>query len=86
LKKKKTEDRYWMMRQLGLLGSIPMLLAGSPIIGLLIGNYIDKKFGTGPVFLIVFLIIGFVAGARQVANVVRKAQQIDKDKNGTNGV
>lgn len=75
-----------MMRQLGLLGSIPMLLAGSPIIGLLIGNYIDKKFGTGPVFLIVFLIIGFVAGARQVANVVRKAQQIDKDKNGTNGV
>ena len=75
-----------MMRQLGLLGTIPMLLAGSPIIGLLIGNYIDKKFGTGPVFLIIFLIIGFVAGARQVANVVRKAQQIDKDKNSTNGV
>ncbi len=75
-----------MMRQIGLLSMIPMLLAASPIIGLLIGNYIDKKFGTGPVFLIVFLIIGFVAGARQVANVVRKAQKNDKDKSGTDGV
>lgn len=75
-----------MMRQIGLLSMIPMLLAASPIIGLLIGNYIDKKFGTGPVFLIVFLIIGFVAGARQVANVVKRAQKNDKDKSGTDGV
>jgi ATP synthase protein I len=65
---------------------VPMLLAASPIIGLLIGIYIDKKFGTGPIFTIVFLIIGFVAGARQVANVVRKAQKDDKDEDGPNGI
>jgi ATP synthase protein I len=86
LKKKQNEDRYWMMRQIGLLTMVPMLLAASPIIGLLIGNYIDKKFGTGPVFTIIFLIIGFVAGARQVANVVRKAQKDDRNKDGPDGV
>ncbi len=76
-----------MMRQLGLLTMIPMLLAASPIIGLLIGNYIDKKLNTGPFFLIFFLIIGFVAGARQVANVVKKAQKEDKkNENNADGI
>lgn len=75
-----------MMRQISLLTMVPMLLAASPIIGLLIGNQIDKWFGTEPIFLIVFLILGFVAGARQVANVIRKAQKDYKDKDGTDGV
>ena len=73
LKKKKEDDRYWMMRQIGLLTTIPLLLAVSPLIGYFMGRFLDRKFGTDPVISIVFLILGFVAGARQVANVVRKA-------------
>jgi F0F1-type ATP synthase assembly protein I len=86
LKKKKKEDRYWMMRQIGLLTMIPMLLAVSPIIGLIIGSYLDKKLGTGPIFTIVLLVIGFIAGARQVANVVRKAQKEYKNENDADGI
>jgi ATP synthase protein I len=86
LKKKKEEDRYWMVRQLGLLTSIPAFLVVSPIIGLLMGSFIDKKFNTDPIFTIFFLIIGFVAGARQVANVIKKAQKEHKNDDDADGL
>ena len=63
------------MRQVGLLTTVPILLAVSPIIGFLIGQFIDNKLGTSPVFGIVFLVFGFIAGARQVARVVRIANK-----------
>jgi len=62
-----------MMRQVGLLTTIPLLLAVSPLIGFFIGSFLDRRFGTDPIFTIIFLIIGFVAGARQVINVIKKA-------------
>jgi ATP synthase protein I len=85
LKNKKEDDRYWMMRQVGLLTTIPLLLAVSPLIGYFMGHFLDRKFGTEPLIGIIFLILGFVAGARQVANVVRKASKdygSSKDSNG----
>jgi F0F1-type ATP synthase assembly protein I len=84
LQKKNEEDRYWVMRQVGLLTTIPVLLAVSPIIGLLIGRFLDKKLHTDPIFSIIFLIVGFVAGARQTARVVKLASKEKKrdDKRG----
>ena len=85
MQKKNEDDRYWMMRQVGLLTTIPLLLAVSPIIGFFIGSFLDKRFNTDPIFTIVFLVIGFIAGARQVMNVVRKASKDKKKRNKTNG-
>ncbi len=85
MQKKNEDDRYWMMRQVGLLTTIPLLLAVSPIIGFFIGSFLDKRFNTDPIFTIVFLVIGFIAGARQVMNVVRKTSKDKKKRNKTNG-
>jgi F0F1-type ATP synthase assembly protein I len=88
LQKKNEEDRYWAIRQAGLLTTIPVLLAAAPIIGLLIGRWIDRKLDTDPIFSIAFLIIGFVAGARQVVRVVKlagKEQAKDRGKQKDNG-
>ena len=88
MQKKDEEDRYWAIRQAGLLTTIPVLLAVSPIIGLLIGRWIDRKLDTDPIFSIAFLIIGFVAGARQVVRVVKlagKEKAKDKDNKEDNG-
>ena len=46
-------------------------------IGVALGLYLDKIFDTQPIFLIVFMLIGFGAG---LLNVIRTAQQIDKRK------
>jgi len=42
-------------------------------IGFLIGNYIDKRFGTAPWFMVLFVCIGFVASIRQTIAIIKKA-------------
>ena len=71
------------MRQIGLLTTIPVLLAVSPIIGLLIGRFLDSKLNTEPILTIVFLVCGFIAGAKQTARVIKlssKEKEKDKDR------
>lgn len=81
LQKKNEDDRYRAMRQVGLLTTIPILLAVSPIIGFFMGRLIDQKVGTEPWFSIGFLILGFVAGAQQVARVIKLANRDDTRRN-----
>ena len=75
----KNDERYRWARQAGILGTIPFLLAVPPIAGVFIGKWIDGKLGTSPAFTIVFVVLGFVAGVREVTNVMKKANQ-DSDK------
>jgi len=78
---KSDKDRYARVRQAGLLSTIPFLMAIPPIVGLLIGRYLDKKFNLQPVFTIVLLLLGFAAGVREVALVIRKANAQDEEEN-----
>lgn len=71
------KDRYARFRQTGLLTTIPFLMAVPPVAGLLIGRYLDKKFNLQPVFTIVLLLLGFAAGVREVALVIKKANAPD---------
>ena len=68
------------MRQVGLLTTVPILLVTAPIIGFLIGQFLDKKAHTTPLLSIVFLIFGFVAAALQVAKIVRLANRQPRKK------
>ena len=43
-------------------------------IGGLIGRVLDQQFGTGPVLLIVFLLLGFAAGLMNVVRTARRMQ------------
>ena len=55
-------------------------MAVPPVVGLLIGRYLDKRFDTNPIFTIVFLIFGFVASVREVASVLKKANTENNEK------
>jgi F0F1-type ATP synthase assembly protein I len=80
LQNKKKEDRYKGIRQVGLLTTIPILLTVSPLIGFFIGRFLDGKLHTDPIFTIIFLVLGFIAGARQVARVLKIAnKEYDKE-------
>ena len=86
MQKKDEEDRYWAIRQAGLLTTIPVLLTVPPIAGFLTGRFLDRKLNTDPILGIAFLVLGFVAGARQVARVVKLASRdISKEKKKDNG-
>lgn len=77
---KSDKDRYGWARQAGMLSTIPFLMVVPPIAGLLIGRFIDQKFNTQPAFTIVFLVLGFAAGVREVAIVLKRANA--RDNNG----
>jgi len=52
------------------------LVAGL-VIGFAIGMGLDALFGTTPVFLVVFILLGFVAG---VKTMIRTAQELQEDR------
>lgn len=54
------------MRTAGLLLAIPTLLIVSPLAGFFLGDQLDRWFGTAPWLTMIFLVLGFVAGGRQV--------------------
>lgn len=78
LKKDENDDRYRMVRQSGLLATIPFMLAVPPIAGLLIGRFIDNRIHTNPVFTIILMVFGFAAGIKEVAGIIKKANAEDK--------
>jgi len=66
---KKSEHKYSMMRQAGLVTVIPFLLMVSPILGYFIGRFLDGRFNTSFLW-IVFIVLGFVAGVREVYRII----------------
>jgi len=66
---KKSEDKYAMLRQAGPVTVIPFLLLVSPVLGYFIGRFLDKRFNTSFLW-IVFIVLGFVAGAREVYRII----------------
>jgi F0F1-type ATP synthase assembly protein I len=39
------------------------------ILGVLLGNWVDGRFGTSPLFLFVFLALGFATGVRRLLSI-----------------
>jgi len=57
-----------------------MLMAVGPLIGYLIGSYLDKKLGTAPYLMIVMIIFGFVASGKEIYNMIKRLQQDTENK------
>jgi hypothetical protein len=73
--KRPTKVTAW--RQVGLLSSIPFILALAPIVGFFLGKYLDTKLRTSPWLSFILLILGFVAGVRETINIVKLSQRED---------
>jgi len=76
---KKSDEKYSMYRQLGILTTIPIILAVGPILGYFIGNFLDKKLHTEPYLMIVFIFFGVVAAGRGVYNLIKRASEENKE-------
>jgi F0F1-type ATP synthase assembly protein I len=57
---------------IGLAFAIPGIMLAAPIIGCLIGVWLDKKFGTGSKLTLVFLVLGLAAGGRETYRLIQR--------------
>ena len=77
IKKKYKKDKiHTNNNSIGSAFKISTELVAAVFVAIFIGWYIDKWLGTKPIFLIILLLVGIVAG---IFNVVRSAKMINKD-------
>lgn len=60
------------VRQIGVFMTIPFVLAIPPILGWFIGSWLDGKLGTAPYLMYVLLVLGFIAGFREVFRLIKR--------------
>lgn len=73
----KKDDDAPDLKKVGMLITIPFMLAVPPVIGLLIGHFLDRYFGTDPYLMYFLLILGLIAGIREFYRLVKKVGNAD---------
>ena len=73
--KEPATDSYGWLKKVGMLISIPLMLGLSPVVGCAIGFGMDRLLGTRPVFTILLLVAGFIAGVRETWSLIRKSSE-----------
>ena len=71
----KNDEKSEWIRQLGLLSTIPILMAVGPLVGYFIGKWLDNWAGTSPWLSVILLILGFVAAGKEIYNILRKVNK-----------
>ncbi len=72
-----SNDQGKWIRAAGQASSIGLVLVISITIGYFFGSWLDSKFGTGPWLMLVFTVMGIVAG---FIEVIRIATSIIRDE------
>lgn len=74
-----------LLRMLGVLSTVGLTMVFATVIGLFFGHWLDTKFGTTPWMTGLFLLLGIIAGFRNLFVHVKQSQdELDgrnKDKN-----
>ncbi len=69
------DPKYDRLRQIALLTAIPMVLMTGPACGYFMGHFIDQYFKTDPWFMILFVVIGGIAGVREMIRLIARTNK-----------
>jgi F0F1-type ATP synthase assembly protein I len=69
------------MRKLGLYTTIPTMMVVGPVLGWLLGSWLEKRWGHDPWFSTGGAVLGTVAAFRQVIMVLQRAEEPPEDEN-----
>ena len=73
-------DTKKLLKQAGWATTIGFQVAFSIFIGLAIGVYLDSTWGTFPYLTLVFIVLGIVAGYRNLLRFTRKTMREDREE------
>jgi F0F1-type ATP synthase assembly protein I len=69
-----------VLRELGKYGALGLEMAISVVIGMAIGWWLDRKLGTTPWLMVVWIGFGFAAGVRSLWRSAKKMErEMEKD-------
>jgi ATP synthase protein I len=71
----KRETRRYV-KDLAYFSSIGLSVALAIFIGLFLGVYLDRRFETSPWLTLIFLVIGIVAGFRNIGLAIKKSRKL----------
>jgi ATP synthase protein I len=71
-KKVAKDDNERRIQQLGAFVTIPFVLSVPPVIGWLIGHWLDGFFGTAPYLMYMCILLGLFAGGREFYRIVKR--------------
>ncbi len=63
------------VRELAYYSSLGLSVSLSLFIGLAVGIYLDRRFETSPWCTLIFLMLGIIAGFRNIAIAIRKTRK-----------
>ena len=68
-----------LIRMLGVLSTVGITMVLTTVLGLFIGYQMDKWLGTSPWFTGIFLLLGIIAGFRNLFVYAKRSQKIFED-------
>ena len=69
------EETRRLLKEFAYFSSIGLSIALSIFIGLAVGVWLDRKFGTAPWLMFVFLGMGIAAGYRNIGLAIKKSRK-----------
>ncbi len=72
----KEKKKFSVIKDLAYYSSLGFSVALSIFIGLFVGVWLDKKTGYSPLFTLVFLGLGIVAGFRNIFIAMKKSKDL----------
>lgn len=70
--------KYNYLKYLALVGQVGLLMAIPIFFCVFVGIWLDKTFGTNPLFLVIFILLGVMAAFRNLFHVVLGSFNDDK--------
>ncbi len=72
------DRKVW--RLIGALSTVGVTLVAALVIGFYIGLKLDEHFGTSPWLTVIFLILGIIAGFKNLVTLSRRIEELDNKK------
>ena len=66
------------MKWMTLMSQVGITMVANIVVGLFIGKYLDQWLHTSPLFLLLFIFIGFFSGIKSVYLLIIKIDKRDK--------
>jgi F0F1-type ATP synthase assembly protein I len=69
------KKRYGAARSVGYAMIIPMTFLAGPVVGFVLGSWVDESFQTDPWGKVILSLLGFVASIKQVLNLIQRSSK-----------